>query len=570
MEHLSDQTLERLERGQLDGEALLALQRHLSACAECRARAPVPPLEFGLSDTRAAIVNPAGQSAQPRLPPETLLDGKWLLGRRLGVGGMGEVYLAMDVVLERPVAIKLMSPALATLEEGVLRFEREARILARLEHPNLVPIYAVGRRAGVPFIVMKYLEGVTLSRHLASVGRLPLEEARDLLRQLCAGLGFVHTKGVIHRDIKPANIFLGPEGRVTILDLGIAHDQEIAQDKKNQLTESGALVGTPRYMSPEQIEEGAGRIDHRSDLYALGIVAYEMLTGQALFEAKGNFELMRAHTEEPPPDVRKTRPELPLRVSEVLQRALAKKPQDRYATCAAFLEDFEAACLELPFDASHEVPLARVSTPPIPSDPLRGDSREEGLGPTVLRTPPVQRRRVWKRAGLAVALGVLALGIVAGALLLAQGPGEQVVHEPAQQPLSTGDIAPPAARAAEGGDFAPLDLSGETEVALAPRRQREPSSRRTTSSASRKEAPQPLPQEPAPATVRIATTSSGKGTWAWLDVDGIRHSNATPTTLTLPAGNHRIRVLREGHGEALREVVVKPGDQLLLQLELAQ
>lgn len=269
--------------------------------------------------------------------PGRLLDGTWALRQELGRGGMGTVWLADDLQLDRRVAIKMLSAGLRDRPEVVGRFEREARMMAKLEHAHLVPIYAVGRADGLPFIVMKFLEGRTLADHIRQRGQVPLPELVGIARQAGSALDFLHGRGVVHRDIKPQNIVVGPDGHVTVLDLGVAHDVD------SQMTKSGMLLGTPAYMSPEQILRGGKSVDHRSDLYAFATVLHEMLTGTPVFQGDSDYSIMRAHIEADPPDVTSLVPDLPAPVGTVLRRALAKRPEERFPSVAEFLERFEQA-----------------------------------------------------------------------------------------------------------------------------------------------------------------------------------------------------------------------------------
>lgn len=294
-----------------------------------------PQCHLAVSD--AAVRCPACRADIPGAPPTLVhergelevLDDKWALVKKLGQGGMGTVYLAHDVELERPVAVKMMAMSLSDDAELVTRFEREARMMAKLEHPNVVPVYAVGRCDGAPYIVMKYLEGQSLQDYLRARGRLPLGEVLWITQQACDGLQFIHDRGVVHRDLKPANIFIGPNGHVTLLDLGVAHDT------KNVMTRSGVIVGTPRYMAPEQVQ--GKRVDFHADLYALATVIFELLTGGPVFAHDSDYSIMRAQVDEPPPPP-SSRADVPESLTPVLTRALAKEPAARYPNALALAE----------------------------------------------------------------------------------------------------------------------------------------------------------------------------------------------------------------------------------------
>jgi serine/threonine-protein kinase len=294
-----------------------------------------------------------------------VLEGKWRLERKLGEGGMGTVYLAHDLQLDRKVAIKVLASQLAGDSELVTRFEREARLTASLEHPNIVPVYAVGEMQGRPFIVMKKLEGRTLAAYLRECGALPGDELLSLMRQLCSGLDFIHARGFIHRDIKSGNIFIGPDGLATILDFGILRTSENA----DALTRTGMVMGTPQYMSPEQAL-GVTEIDHRADLYALAVLLFECLTGTLPFEAESELSLIQMQAHAPAPDVVDRAPWVPIAVAEVVKRALSKGPEERYASggeLLAALEDAYGAKIALPVTGPR--PAAPVALPDSESPP---------------------------------------------------------------------------------------------------------------------------------------------------------------------------------------------------------
>ncbi len=289
---------------------------------------------------RDAAVAPHREGDEPTVVPvrlDAVLEGKWKLERKIGEGGMGSVYLAQDLALDRPVAVKILTSALMGDPEVVSRFEREARLTASLEHPNIVPVYAVGSYLGRPFMVMKKLEGRTLEELLRDKGVLSMPDTLYLMRQLCAGLALIHSKGYVHRDIKAGNVFVASDGHATLLDFGI-----LRTTRGEALTRAGVVMGTPQYMSPEQAL-GARDVDHRADLYALAVLLYECLTGTLPFQADNELQLVQLHAHQPPPDMLARAPWLPQAVAAVVTRALAKRPEDRFASAQELLAALEQA-----------------------------------------------------------------------------------------------------------------------------------------------------------------------------------------------------------------------------------
>jgi serine/threonine protein kinase len=271
----------------------------------------------------------------------------------IGHGGMAVVYRARQDTLDRIVAVKVLSENLAASPEFMERFRREARTAANLRHPNVITVFDFGEdERGVPYLVLEYVEGPTLADMMDTGlddGRIP-----GLLEQIAAGLDYAHARGVIHRDIKPGNVLMTDDGRAVLADFGLAWLLEGAH-----LTLTGGVIGTPEYMSPEQA--AGDPIDHRSDVYALGVVLYEMLVGERPFVAETPIAVLLQHLQDPAPSVLAARPDLPTAVGEVVAKALVKDPAERYASAGELARAFRAASCPAP--AIHE---ERFATEPIP------------------------------------------------------------------------------------------------------------------------------------------------------------------------------------------------------------
>ncbi len=262
--------------------------------------------------------------------------GKYEILEEVGRGGMGAVYKGYDPALDRHVAVKVLAPHLVWEKEFVERFVREARAAARLKHPGIVTIHDVGQEAGWYYFVMEYLEGETLNAIVKQRGQIAPDDVVRILRPLAEALDYAHHRGLVHRDIKPGNIIVNPEGSVTLTDFGIARAAQ-----ETRLTATGTIVGTPEYMSPEQVR---GRTaDARSDQYSLAVVAYEMLSGQVPFEAESTLALLHKVAYEPPPPICQAQPDLPKGIEAVLNKALAKEPGDRYTKVSDFVDALERA-----------------------------------------------------------------------------------------------------------------------------------------------------------------------------------------------------------------------------------
>ena len=275
------------------------------------------------------------------------LDGRYEVLARLGAGGVGVVYQGRQVQLDRLVAIKVLQQSAAASPEWRRRFEREARALSALAHPNVVPVTDFGIDGGVPYLVMELLEGKTLAE-LINEGPVAPARALDIVRQTLRGLAFAHGQGIAHRDLKPANIFLQalPDhaDHVRLLDFGMAKFLEGASSPSmaENLSRVGVVFGTPSYMAPEQAK--AERVDTRADIYAAGAILFELLAGRPPYVADTPEGVMEAHVSEPVPSLAKVRPELSIArlVQPVIDRAMAKKPADRYPQALWMLSALEA------------------------------------------------------------------------------------------------------------------------------------------------------------------------------------------------------------------------------------
>lgn len=307
------------------------------------------------------------------------LSGEYAIDREVGRGAMAVVYRATEAGLGRRVALKVLPPEMTLSHELTERFKREARLAASLEHPNIIPVYREGQSGRFLFMAMKFIEGRSLEDIIESQGPLPVPVALQVLRAATSALAYAHDRGIVHRDIKSANILVDREGRVVVTDFGIARAAEDAS-----LTSTGTMVGTPYFMSPEQC--AARRIGPQSDQYSLGVVAFQMLTGSVPFQAESLPGIMHHHFYTQVPDIADARLDVPVALRELIDRALAKKPEHRFASTQAMLAALEA----VPFPAedrrqglSHLRDLAHGA--PIP---VVGISALPALASSIRLTPP--------------------------------------------------------------------------------------------------------------------------------------------------------------------------------------
>ncbi len=314
----------------------------------------------------------------------TLFDGRYRILRKLGAGGMANVYLAEDEDLGRRVAIKILNDRYANDDLFIERFRREAKSAASLSHPNIVSIYDRGEAEGTYYIAMEVIEGRSLKELILTRGALPTDTAISYAKQLLEALRFAHRHGIIHRDIKPHNVLVSAdqhvkanEPRLKVTDFGIA------RHGASQMTEAGSIMGTAQYLSPEQAR--GAPVTAASDLYSAGVVLYEMLTGKVPFSGDSAIEIAMKHVNELPTPPSKLRSEIPPELDQIVLRALAKEPEERYQTADEFIEDLERVEAGLPISRATATAATALLVPPALDDATQVLASE---GATRVAAPP--------------------------------------------------------------------------------------------------------------------------------------------------------------------------------------
>lgn len=437
--------------------------------------------------------------------PGELLDGRWRLETRIGQGAMGSVFRGRDTKTNQIVAIKILAPEHCRKPKVVARFEREAEKMTSIQHPNIVAFHGHGRRGVLPFIVMEFLEGLTLSEVLEkNGGKIGVAETVTIVKFIGAGLGFLHAQGLVHRDIKPQNVFLTTSGRITILDLGVVRDQA-----NPGLTRPGAMVGTPYYMSPEQIL-GVEDIDERTDIYALAAVAFELLTGRPPYLGNNNFEVLYGHKNTPPPDATALVKSVPQRVSQVLIRGLSKRRDERPADVLQFIADLEAAASVKKVDLSRAFDI--------------------GTG---------ERTRVLPR-------------------------GTRPDPKPAPQvPSDVPEASNSDVHSVPAAPLGDTSVSGEQKTVIL-RFDKNVASAETDERTREKNVVEVIPNS---GQLRVVVTARGAAAAAKIFVAG-RYMGTTPHTLTLPAGPHQVRIEMDGYRRVERWALVVAGTSTNLRVFL--
>jgi len=487
---------------------------------------------FSIDETESPV---SGLVREMRDRLARALQGRYELRGLLGHGGMGAVFLAVELRLGRLVAIKVLPPTLSRDEALLERFEREARTAARLDHPGIVPIYSVEEQDDLHFFVMKFVPGADLTAEIET-GPMSPSRAREILVAAARALAHAHERGVIHRDVKPSNIMIDQEGRVVLADFGIAK----AASGNSQVTATGQALGSPQYMSPEQFE--AKDVDGRSDQYGLGMVAYHMLAGRAPFEGATYGSVLMKQVLEYPDSLRKIRPDLPERLVAAVERAIRKDPAERFPDMAAF------------------------------ADALEGGSASGGDAPPAAPTAS----RVPRRAVM-TALAVMAV--------VAAGYGLRGVFDPTRSPADDGlsgtpeqslqealarqELEEAMARQEEGVSTGTGSAEGAPPGAtepVAPNSQQRPADQRTDSPSGAA----PDARDSGPAVVlpppeedlNGLLTVNAQPVFAFVEVDGVELPNSTPIFRhPLRRGTHVLTIRREGFVTVVDTVEIRAGNE---------
>jgi len=531
-------------------------------------------------DLAATPLEGEGQEVTELDLVQAQLKDEYQILEELGRGGMAIVFKARERQLERDVAIKVLPFSLAFDREFVERFQREARTAAKLEHPNIIPIYRVGRAERVIFFVMKFLRGQPLSAVLAAQRSLPPAEIRDILIQVARALSYAHKSGIVHRDIKPDNIMFDEHGLAVVTDFGIA---KAATGGK--LTGTGMSIGTPHYMSPEQAR--AQQLDGRSDIYSLGVVAFESLTGSVPFDGEDSFSIGYKHIMEelaaPPLETAEQRA-----LFEIIRKMMAKAPDDRFQTADELVEGLEAG------GGASGVGLAAAPTRAIPS--LAG-ARLAGAPTTPLPQLPAGSRLgaavaqpAHRSVGAGIALWVVLVSIALGApglyaykkglLFFARSAAPDSLAAAVRDTLTQrllSDTGPPITRSAAPTETTTARVPARRDTnsaapAQAPVTPAPTAAASDTSTATPASAPAaqiPAPSDTNPTTLAPATPGR-------LTLEGLPHGarvtlNGLPVRgaqVDVPPGTYALAVVARGFARFSRQVIVSPGAPLSVKVDL--
>jgi eukaryotic-like serine/threonine-protein kinase len=487
-----------------DFDATLPMQPPAGAAEPSRAAVEPEPSGAAGEPTPTLSV-PAGSAGRAKIPSQI---GRYQILERVGKGGMGVLYRGIDPVLDREVAIKLMLGDFSDDHEQLRpRFYREARAVAKLQHRNIVTVFEFAEDGTTPYIVMEFLRGTSLASRMESPQPLTLDDKLDIVAQLCAGLGYAHEQGIIHRDVKPANVFLLNDGTVKLLDFGIA------KLTTSNLTRQGDVLGSPSYMSPEQIM-GNENIDGRADVFSTGVMLYELLAGRKPFDAETTTAIVLKILNEEPLAVETIDPMIPPKLCAVVKKALEKDPAARFASAA---------------DLARELQTIRRS---LTATEMRTIAMPAAVGPTILTAaPPVAAApppapaagRNWMVPAV-IGTGLVAAGLVAAVLLNRPSPRPPVAV--ATTDATTGAVKPTT----PPPTAAPVATEKPTPAVV-------------TTSATKETRPTPPATSTGGATLQVVSEPAG----ASIFIDGKDTRLVTPAQIAIKgSGPHRLRLTRRG------------------------
>ena len=461
----------------------------------------------------------ATEGLQARL--QRLIEGKYKIERLLGKGGMGAVYLAHDLTLEREVAIKVLPPDISMDDHIVKRFQHEAKTAAKLDHTNIIPIYRVESEGGLNYFVMKYIAGTSLEDVLDQKQQLTIDYIQRVLWEAACALGHAHQRGVVHRDVKPANIMFDHDGRVMLTDFGISKALQAASG----FTGTGMIIGTPHYMAPEQAK--GGTVDGRADQYSLGVVAYRMITGELPYTGDSVHTILYKHIFEEVPRMSGKRAGTPEFLSVAIARALSKEPDQRFPT----MEEFATAVWpEQPVAAPKKGATTGARTGGRRPPPARTVSPDTPTEVTTAPTTPSPRAGMKlgaekkKRSSVGLVIGALVLAVV--------GVGGYFAF--ARKSASPPPVPPP--QASQPPAAPPVTAPVETAHVATQHTPPPQPARRT---------PPPAPPPAAPAAARgfVSVNSNPPGN---LFIDGRDLGSVPVIEEPVSAGRHTIRIERAG------------------------
>lgn len=481
-----------------------------------------------------------GRTERVRTKLQDAIGDAFVLGDLLGRGGMGIVFRAREAALDRDVALKVLAFDPILNPDAYARFEREAKLAARLDHPNIVPIFSVGQRNGVAFYTMRMVRGGSVEQMIVPSQGMDIPVALGILHGVAAALDYAHQNGVVHRDIKPANVLVGDSGHALVADFGIAR----AFGGNTGATATGTgVVGSPAYMSPEQWRGEI--VDGRADQYALAILAFELLTGRRPFADASMQELLRMHLGETPPDIISFRDDLPSHTTDTIWRGMAKDPADRFPSSTAFVDALAAGAAGAGASAAR-APIAAAKTAVRQNAPRPGAPAARGATLRIAPRRAERRRSPWLAAALLLLVGGIAGATVLKratenkAALVAAAPAPPAAA-PAALPAPVPDSAAASVQTAQSEENARLQREVD-ELKQAMLAEKKVEQTKVVAAGTGKGAVSNVPAEKPHGHLAVLAQGGAPSVF----VDGARAADATPIVLELAPGHHTIRVQARG------------------------